>query len=320
MLRNPSSQVSAVRVAIGGMLTAALVGMGAAWACTPQAYSVAVDSGAPILPGSSVTVKGVTYTHKVINANNEADADPSVAPVPVEIHEGATAEDAQTGALVATATGPDYEVKIRLAGPGYYYFYSFARNSEGRLVKPSALAFKVEDPASRPVSQEPTPLAQPPAIPSNLTTPAVASNPPANAQPSTSSPVEPRPASSVVITPSVAKPAMRPTPAPASSSAPGSSSATVTPVLTPATPTVTPSVVQATPSVLVPSANDLWSGIDRSGRGPSLLDVPETSSSGAGLPIGAGLLGIGVLTLAGVGVVVGQARRSKATVSSASKR
>ncbi len=60
--------------------------------------------------------------------------------------------------------------------------------------------------------------------------------------------------------------------------------------------------------MMAPAASDLWSAVDPSAQVASLLDAPTSAPSGGGLPIGAGLLGIGVLALAGAGTVAGQRR------------
>jgi len=151
MIQHPGHRSGATRLVVGGALVAALGVASTAWACTPQATSVAAFNGVAVAPGSFVKISGTVYTHGVVDGDAAADADPAVAPVPVEIRAGANADEAAVGPLVATATGPSYDVQLQLDTPGYYFFYAFARKMDGTLYpRTSPLAFRVVAPGVEP--------------------------------------------------------------------------------------------------------------------------------------------------------------------------
>lgn len=313
---------SSARLLAGGALVGGLLGASAAWACTPQAYSTTVVGNTTVEPGTDVTVKGFTYTHDIINKDQNnvgrADLDLLVAagaaePVKVEIREGMTADEARVGRVVparqmpsrvetTALSGPDFTAELTLTTPGFHYFYTFAVNLQGELVRPQPLVFEVRTASSRteeevivtpPTGQEGAPIVTPPV---NSGTPVVtpAGTPQPAPSPAAAAPAGvTAPARGSSATGTAAAPAPKPAAVSASPAAAGTAAAAAA------------GDVPAPPPA--PLTSDLWSGLSSSGAA-SLLEGSSTMPPRGGVPIGAGLLGIGVLALAGAAAVAGERR------------
>lgn len=306
----------AVRLAVGGVLAAGLMAASAAWACSPQAVTVAVDQDKPVLAGNEVVLQGSTYTHEVVEAKTEKGAprtdldEPGAGyqPVKIQIHEGVTWEEAMAAPplpvleargpeasrvwVETTAlTGPAYVAKLRLNTLGYHYYWAFAVRITGELVLPRPITYRVVDeletaqePPDPDPSIPPTTLAPPPpsSIPGQLTT-------------------APERSRAGGATPSRAN-----TAAPVNATGPPEAGGMVSPSPDQAAPPVQVLTDPVTPPMF-PAHEDLWSGLDPA-VAPSLLDERPLPPKDAGWPLGAGVLGLGVLTLAGAAAFAGERR------------
>ena len=169
MIRHPSHR-SAVRVAVGGALAAGLAGASAAWACTPQAYTIPRAQGVTVPLGADVVIEGFEYRHGIIdkdvNGIGRDDLDDKAAlgaafrPVEIEVREGATIDEARAGRPLTVRQAPDYvettrlkgpnfEAKVKLTSPGLNYLWTFAINQDGQLVRPQTFVYNVQSASPR---------------------------------------------------------------------------------------------------------------------------------------------------------------------------
>jgi len=278
--------------------------------------------------GGDVIIKGYEYRHGIIdkdvNGIGRDDLDDKAAlgaafrPVEIEVREGATIDEARAGRPLSVrqapayveATrlqGPNFEAKVTLTSPGLNYLWTFAINQDGELVRPQTFVYNVQSTSvAQPVDETPEPVTAPevatPApetvtgpVPPGETTPA-----PSASQPSPS----PAPAAGAVARPSADAPAATTAPSARPASSPAVSTGAGPALPGPAAPAVA-AADDVSPSP-APRTTDLWSGLDPAGQAPSLLDGSGTPAPSNGSPIGAGLLGIGVLAMAGVAAVAGK--------------
>lgn len=308
MMRNPGRGSNATRLLVGGALAAALGGASTAWACSPQAVlniNDGVDSplSGPIDSHPSVEIS-VTY------------------PIGVAA-EGTTIVLADDVAVLATRPMVAPSVKLTYTdhptAVGVYVYHTYATDANGTILAGTRRdAAYIVTPAAAPVPTD-----------SGTTTNDTGTNTVVDAPNTSTAPstdtgtgattgtetVAPAP----VQAPVAARPAAS-TPAPARATTPAAQVATAPVVARPSSapataapapaPTASAAPVVGAPipqQLLAPERGDLWSGLNPS-TAPSLLDTSGPAASDSGLPIGAGLLGIGVLALAGVGAVAGQRR------------
>lgn len=104
------------------------VGVGVAWACSPQAYvnPLSTDTGRE---GAPLRVSGGSF----------------LSGVPVEIRWNSPA-----GPLLGTAPGPNFSTTVTVpadATPGVYYVVALARNADGTIAGKGSASFEVQAPA-----------------------------------------------------------------------------------------------------------------------------------------------------------------------------
>lgn len=258
-------------------------------------------------PGSDVTVTGRQFL------------DPETGAPPVEIR---WASD--TGPVLVSVAGPSFATRVTVpasAAPGFYYVVAVQRNKSSELAWKRVATFEVTAPAVPD---------QPPVVPGSAGPgPAPATPGPAPATPGPApatpgqAPATPAPAPSKAGALPLA-PARSVAPlVPAASigrsgaAAPAAGVTGPAPVASPAPPlggSVPSAGAGATPTGVsdqapIPATNDLWSGLAPGGA-PSLLDPAASSGAGhgAGLPVGAGLLGVGLAALAGTAALTAKRR------------
>lgn len=116
-----------VRLSLSSLFAALAVAVGAtavAWACTPQAI-IYLDPSSSGQAGSTITVTGKAFI-----------------PGSVEVRMG-------SGRPLATATGPDFSVSVRIpaAKPGVYYVKAVAYRPDGTIAGEASRALRVKAPA-----------------------------------------------------------------------------------------------------------------------------------------------------------------------------
>lgn len=296
------SRTMLLLVVAGAALAVVTSGFAGAWACSPASYFVPRD----ITITSSEPGQVRADLHLVALYTNPDDGDRLVI----------TLEDQQTEMMVpkvAPAGRPDGESADRsvlvsterftLDRPGTYYFWTFVRNARGERVDGSLLGASVvvdppkekEDPLLLPTSTiAPTTTGSPTIQPATL--PATPVRQP-DGLPDRRANDAQRPARSVA-SPSEAP---RIATAPAVAHSPSGVPLDIRP---------SPASAVGLDLPLTPEVADLWSGMDAVDRVPSLLDAAVPVDRGTS-PVGAGLLGIGLLVLGGVGAVAGERRLAR---------
>lgn len=240
-----------MRRSLWSMFAALAVMVGAAaiaWACTPQAIIyLGPSSTGPA--GSTITVTGKGFI-----------------PGPVEIR-------MDSGAPLATATGPDFSVPVRIpaAKPGVYYVNAVAYAPDLTVAGQASRALQIKAPA--PERQQPVPPRQP--APPHERTHATPKQPAVHDQPA--APVETPVTAAAPVTKPVAKRAK--------------------PAARPAAPRALPDPRGASPTV--PPPRKLWNA--PASASPSLDAKSTSDDAGATLVVGIVLVSLGLAGLGGVG-------------------
>lgn len=274
-----------------GVTAAVLVGVGVAWACTPQASvsSVAPNSGPE---GTTVTVTGEGFS-----------------PGPVEIrwggHSGPVIGMA-TAEVVGTNTSFLTSVTIPKVAPGGYQLVAISRRSGSYFsgVAPfqvTAAAPEARDPKppapEDPLPAEPVPTDPGPAAP--VPSQSVPGEPTSGEAPSRVTPPEPAPVPRSAVTPEPNAAAPSPPPLVLPAPAPAADRSTALP----ATAGPPPAPLAASIDLALPSqvSGDLWSGF---ASGPEAIsaaslgdgrEAPDRATPG--LAIGIALLVAGLVAL-----------------------
>lgn len=260
-----------VRLSLSSLFAALAVAVGAtavAWACTPQAI-IYLDPSSSGQAGSTITVTGKAFI-----------------PGSVEVRMG-------SGRPLATATGPDFSVPVRIpaAKPGVYYVKAVAYRPDGTIAGEASRALRVKAPAPE---REPAVPTQQPA-PRRERTQATPKQPAIDDQPA--APVEtPAPA------PADAEPAGAD---PVTAAAPVAETAKQPPAATrPAARQVPPKSRAVSPPA--PAARALWSPPAQAG--PSLTAAPAPDDAGALPVVGMVLVALGLAGLGGFGYALMRVR------------
>lgn len=291
-----------------GLLALSLAGASFAWACAPQATVSARPSSG--LAGSQITVSAAGFRE-----------------APVAIYWGS-----ESGPVLATHNGPTFSVSVTIpkASPGVYYITA-QHTGDLAYSHPSATtSFRV----TAPPSSEPAPAPAPsggeqspaPAPSTGEAAPAPATSggeqsPAPSPAVSTGQQASPSPAPAATarrdtspvrsvrarpVAPRTAATPAAPAPAAAEPATPAPES-----VVLPATPAPEPE--PAAQPLAVVSA-DLWSGFDTAENKGVLADrqTPAGSTNGSALPVGIGLLAVGMIGLLfGAGSMVTARRRQR---------
>lgn len=266
MTRKVRRSLSCMFAALSVLVGAAAV----AWACTPQAIIyLGPSSTGPA--GATITVTGKGFV-----------------PGPVEIR-------VDSGRLLATATGPDFSVRVRIPAtePGVYYVNAVANKPDGSVAGQASRALRVKAPAVK--DQKPAPRQQP--------------APPREGTEDPATPNERAPAEQPTADVKRAAPTESPAPAAADPT-----SAVTDPVIarTPAADTAAkrpkPAARPATPQELpsprttAPPLRELWGAPAPAGTGMDA--APKGTDAGLGLAVGVVLIALGLAGLGGVGFVL----------------
>lgn len=269
-----------------GLLALSLAGASFAWACAPQATVRARPSSG--LAGSQITVSAAGFRE-----------------APVAIYWGS-----ESGPVLATHTGPTFSVSVTIPNesPGVYYITA-QHTGDLAYSHPSATtSFTVTAPppsepapAPAPSGGEQSPAPSPAVSTGQQASPSPA---PAAAARRDTSPV--RSVRARPVAPRTAAAPAAPAPAAAEPATPAPES-----VVLPATPAPEPE--PAAQPLAVVSA-DLWSGFDTAESKGVLADrqTPAGSTNGSALPVGIGLLAVGMIGLLfGAGSMVTARRRQR---------
>lgn len=220
------------------------------------------------------------------------------------------------GGVLATATEPSFSASANVpsSSPGIYYIKATARDANGTVVGSASRAFQVTDPAPAPSATPQPGATAPPAAgptPSEQVTSGREGNKRQSAQPRKAAP---RPHSKPSVTTRSGARVFAGSVAATSGSEPSAARATATSrgrsdsARKAGSPRSDrgPSVRSAT--------GDLWSGFSPGARSAGLLErSAPPAESGSELIPGLALLGLGLASLAGLGVTAARRRRAAAS-------
>lgn len=285
---------------VGGGLVISLGAASAAWACSPQAETVVVDNLARVAAGTSFEITGSAYEARMVQFREG----PGTPWDPDAVLEAAR------GPVRHRVMGPTFRAQITLDELGWHTLYPFLENADGSPAEQRGQAFSIFV-----VPHESSPGGSDPTGGGDETDNQI--KPIVNQPPITGG----HAAGSVPPAPEARQDEQRPVGLPTGkvgrTDARGASA-----VGDPRTAATTPAVLGGPASAsagAAPTASDdnrppppvahedLWSGLDPA-VAPSLLDERPLPPLDAGWPLGAGVLGLGALMLAGAAAFAGERR------------
>lgn len=278
-----------------GVLTAATVAASAAYACHPTSYiELNVAQGQP---GAVVRVEGTGFEPgRALDVRWNANDGRTLGSSPVRAVDMTGSPQAMLRVTIPADAAPSSKPYVLVA------IQTLDDGTVNRAVK----TFTVTAPAAAgPLSVATSPE------PSEMTL-----------APSTAAPVAP-----VGAPVPASQPAPEPAPEGVQTSAPAAlasapaalvpAGAAVAPEARPATEAASVAPVPATASLsperaAAPASDDLWSAVGPE-RASGLLDAPAAASQDASVPVGAILVGFGILAMAGVALSAGRSRLALAS-------
>lgn len=284
-----------------GILAVAGVAGSVAFACTPQARLTA-NGGTSILttPGSTVELRGTSFNRDEGPVTFAWNSDAGQV-LGSATHVNVPALNGASGTSEAWIT--NVVIPADAVAGGQYFIVAFQTRPDGTerlnqsvMVSIPRAAESIAPSAEPPVS--PTLAPTPAPATGSTATPTVAPVLAPAAPPVAASPVAAVVAAAQSVAVPVAKAATPVTPAVATPSTPAVSAATSV-----------ENAAELRQPIAIPAPADIWSGLDRSTSATALLDAPVSTSSENQVPVGAILLGLGTLALAGTAVVATQQRR-----------